>query len=250
MATITGYTAARMQAIENASVVSGVVTGDNLILTKFDATQINAGNVRGPQGIAGPTGPVPEAPLNTTTYGRKNGAWVSAEGVRVVTSATRPASPPEGTVIYETDTDEIYSWNGTAWTLPSNVAGGLIGNASVIAAQGVTTEADLTGLSITVPVMANRQIKVSFQVNIVRTIIDGYNVIRIKEGVTNLLEYVTFNSIANIGESFSGYVIITPTVGVHTYKLTLMRGSGTGTTSLGASAASPAYITAEDVGVV
>lgn len=54
MATVTGLTAERMLAIEAASVVDGDVVGDNLILTQHDGTQINAGNVRGPQGIQGP----------------------------------------------------------------------------------------------------------------------------------------------------------------------------------------------------
>jgi hypothetical protein len=45
-----------MLAIEAASVVDGDVVGNNLILTKHDGSQINAGNVRGPQGPQGPTG--------------------------------------------------------------------------------------------------------------------------------------------------------------------------------------------------
>jgi len=55
MATITGLTAARMEAIEAASIVDGEVVGDNLILTKYDTTTINAGNVRGPTGSPGVT---------------------------------------------------------------------------------------------------------------------------------------------------------------------------------------------------
>ena len=35
--------------------------------------------------------------------------------VRQVTSSTRPASPIEGQVIYETDTDLFKVWSGTAW---------------------------------------------------------------------------------------------------------------------------------------
>jgi hypothetical protein len=53
MTTVTGLTAARMEAIEGASVVDGEVIGDDLILTKFDTTTINAGNVRGPAGVTG-----------------------------------------------------------------------------------------------------------------------------------------------------------------------------------------------------
>ncbi|HEY7418455.1 MAG TPA: LamG domain-containing protein [Ktedonobacteraceae bacterium] len=56
MATVTGLTADRMLAIEAASVVDGDVIGDNLILTKHDGSQINAGNVRGPAGPQGPVG--------------------------------------------------------------------------------------------------------------------------------------------------------------------------------------------------
>lgn len=57
MATITGFTAARMLTIENDSIVSGVVTGDNLILTKRGGGTINAGNVRGATGSPGITAP-------------------------------------------------------------------------------------------------------------------------------------------------------------------------------------------------
>jgi microcystin-dependent protein len=53
-----------MKAIEDGAIISGAVVGDNLILTKFDATTINAGNVRGPQGIQGITGQVSTAQLN------------------------------------------------------------------------------------------------------------------------------------------------------------------------------------------
>ncbi len=57
MATVTGLTANRMLAIEAASVVDGDVDASgNLILTKHDGSQINAGSVIGPQGPQGPVG--------------------------------------------------------------------------------------------------------------------------------------------------------------------------------------------------
>lgn len=37
------------------------------------------------------------------------------DGVKVVTSSTRPASPGEGQCIYETDTDKFLIYNGAAW---------------------------------------------------------------------------------------------------------------------------------------
>lgn len=58
MATVTGLTAARMIAIEASSVVGGVVNGGgHLILTKHDASTIDAGSVIGPTGSPGVTQP-------------------------------------------------------------------------------------------------------------------------------------------------------------------------------------------------
>lgn len=64
MPTVTVYTAERMQEIEDESIVDGDVVGDNLILTRHDGGTINAGSVRGPQGVAGPTGDVNITQLN------------------------------------------------------------------------------------------------------------------------------------------------------------------------------------------
>jgi Concanavalin A-like lectin/glucanases superfamily len=57
MTTVTSLTADRMLAIEAASVIDGDVDGSgNLILTKHDGSQINAGSVIGPTGPQGPVG--------------------------------------------------------------------------------------------------------------------------------------------------------------------------------------------------
>jgi hypothetical protein len=56
MGTVTVFDANRMLEIENGTIVDGSVIGDNLILEKKDGTPVDAGNVRGPQGIQGNTG--------------------------------------------------------------------------------------------------------------------------------------------------------------------------------------------------
>lgn len=58
MATVTGFTAERMLEIENSTVVDGEIVGDNLILKRRDGGEIDAGVVRGEQGIPGPPAPV------------------------------------------------------------------------------------------------------------------------------------------------------------------------------------------------
>jgi hypothetical protein len=45
----------------------------------------------------------------------------------VCTSSTRPASPYEGQVIYETDTDRVLVWNNSAWVDPSTGRSGKSG---------------------------------------------------------------------------------------------------------------------------
>ncbi len=37
----------------------------------------------------------------------------------VCTSSTRPTAPYEGQMIFETDTDRMYVWNGSAWVIPN-----------------------------------------------------------------------------------------------------------------------------------
>lgn len=69
MATITGLTAERMKQIEAACVVDGEIQGDNLVLTRHDGTPIQAGNVRGPQGIQGIPGSISVSPAGGVLAG-------------------------------------------------------------------------------------------------------------------------------------------------------------------------------------
>jgi hypothetical protein len=46
------------------------------------------------------------------------------EHVLTVTSGTRPASPAEGQIIYQTDTDTFFGYNGTTW---ASIGGGATG---------------------------------------------------------------------------------------------------------------------------
>lgn len=69
----------------------------------------------------------------------------------VCTSSTRPASPYEGQVIYETDTDKVLVWTGSAWLPPWNTAWGLVAAYKEVTTNqtGITTVTDVTGASFT-----------------------------------------------------------------------------------------------------
>lgn len=70
--------------------------------------------------------------VTTTGTHAVSGTWTAGSGgkfagvgaVTICTSGTRPGSPVEGQVIYETDTDAFYGWRGTMW-LP--IGGGATG---------------------------------------------------------------------------------------------------------------------------
>ena len=61
----------------------------------------------------------------------------------VCTSSTRPASPFEGQAIFETDTDRMLIWNGTAWVIPNAPAQNPTG-LELITTQTVTSQTEMT----------------------------------------------------------------------------------------------------------
>lgn len=81
MSTVTVYTATRMLAIENNSIVDGEVVGDNLILTRQGGGTVDAGNVRGDTGPQGDPGEVTTAELEAYFPMYDDSADLLADGV-------------------------------------------------------------------------------------------------------------------------------------------------------------------------
>lgn len=77
MTAVTALTATRMTELEAASVVGGHLTGNNLILEKFNATTIDAGAVKGPTGFTGATG-TPGADGEALSVGTYTPDWFAA----------------------------------------------------------------------------------------------------------------------------------------------------------------------------
>jgi hypothetical protein len=156
MATVTVFTAARMQAIENASVVSGTVTAGNLILTKFNGATINAGSVIGPIGPTGPTGEVTTAALNAAI------ATVTAAGAvteaMLATGSVTTIKLVNGNVTADKLASNAVS---TIKILDGNVSADKLGSNSVTTikiADGNVTEGKLASSSVTVNKIADATI--------------------------------------------------------------------------------------------
>ena len=54
-------------------------------------------------------------------YNGESWIVISTKGILTCTSSTRPGSPTEGQLIFETDTDQVLVWNGAEW---AEISGG------------------------------------------------------------------------------------------------------------------------------
>ena len=77
----------------------------------------------------------------------------------VCTSTTRPATPFQGQCIYETDTNRLYVWNGSAWVIPNQTTQNVDGlelvrptgvtNGSINSSGTVSANSSITSLTVT-----------------------------------------------------------------------------------------------------
>jgi hypothetical protein len=143
-------------------------------------------------------------------------------------------------------------YNGTDWEtigLPVNVGMSpqTIGYAEVTANQsGITTETDLTGLTTTVTVPAGRRIRITAKTWPASSVAGDEVDTRIKEGAF-FLQYARTKMGGLGSEDQFTSVVITPPAGIHTYKVSMARASGTGSITNAADITYPSYILVEDI---
>lgn len=186
---------------------------------------------------------------NITDY--RPGTSALGGALMTASAAVRQPSNQQGQLLYNTDTYALKqgTTNTTGYQQIWNMPWGVLDYKTVTANQSsITTEVDLTNLTSTLTYVANRRIRLSFEMHIVETTYvagDNLNVF-IKEGATVLYQV---NSVAYATSiTLSGSVVITPSTGSHTYKLTAARGGGTGTMAMYAASTYPAWIMVEDLG--
>lgn len=135
---------------------------------------------------------------------------------------------------------------GAGEVAATNLATGAItlGYAEVSSNQGsITTEVDLTNLSVTVTVpTGGRKIAIRASILAQSTVAADRALLRIKESTTDLKQMYCTLPVANNVETITDAHIFTPSAGSHTYKLSLQRYSGTGTLTMVAASNAIAYI--------
>jgi hypothetical protein len=169
----------------------------------------------------------------------------------VCTSSTRPASPYEGQVIYETDTDKILAWTGSAWYAPWNMAWGSLGGAYRLSGNvtATTTTGDITGMSVTFTAVAGRRYKATWTATGEKQISTGWTGVYLANSANTI--FTSVYSTASAG----GYVNLSGTTffdnipaGSYTMKLRVQCVSDT--TLILASGQNPCILLVEDVGPV
>jgi len=124
----------------------------------------------------------------------------------VCTSSTRPASPYEGQMIYETDTDKVLVYNGSAWYANWNLPWGLVDTTSggtnnksyAIATGGdVTVTTSITDVyTFVFNAVANRVYSFTFAATTSKITADGYIVAYVRDGSNNVLGQWVFHVVA------------------------------------------------------
>lgn len=107
------------------------------------------------------------------------------QGISVVTSATRPASPTVGQFIYETDTGFTRRWSGTAWVLWPDTPQQVF-DATNLATSGTTFLAGTPNLSISFTAPSSGKAMVSVAGNIEGGAGGGSCVLTFEVRVTNV----------------------------------------------------------------
>lgn len=100
MGSLSGFTASRLQIIENTTVVSGSVNdGGNLVLQTREGGQIDAGYVRGATGVVGPDRPLIAGMISIFGGSTPPSGWMFCDG----------------SAVSRTTYSELYSAIGTAY---------------------------------------------------------------------------------------------------------------------------------------
>lgn len=192
--------------------------------------------------------------FGTTTRAHQQGTlWthtpMNEDYISVLTSTTRPLDPYEGEFIFESDTNKLVGYGGVDWA-PRD-SGGQIGYAQNVTSQNTftTVVTDITGLSAAVTVGTGRRIRISAELQFTSTAANDELEPTIQEGAT-VLQTTNVRTSSAAGNLSTGYtsIVLTPTAGLHTYKMAARRVAGSGTVTNFGSATAPSYFLVEDIG--
>lgn len=174
----------------------------------------------------------------------------SSQGARpgICTSTSRPTNPYEGFLIYETDTDKVLVWDGSAWYPPKNTSWGYITQSTKTATQSVTTETDVSGLSVTWTAVASRRYRITVFFSGIGISGSGATSVYITDSSNNKAsEYLSY-TVNNEYMSGTTTAVVSPSAGSVTYKVRCFANPGFTFYSTAVRNELAPFINVEDIG--
>lgn len=171
-----------------------------------------------------------------------------------------PSTPAAGLLYVYAKTDgKLYTKNDAGTEIELGAAGssgtlGTLGFEDTLGQAdqtGITTITDLTGLSVAVTVASGRRVRISGMVQAYGSANTLWAALYIREGSTTLQTATKLLTSSAGAEVIPVEVILLPSAGAHTYKLSLERTVGSGSLSIAQGAAITArmnHILVEDIG--
>lgn len=226
----------RIKISSQVQLASSTTSGTSLLRIKEGATALQV--AQGNYNTIGGNGWALRAEVVTTPTAGTHTYFLTVQG----TAGTVDLNVGVGVVPYIL-VEDITGTPSPAGIMPTSQV--LAYSQAVANQTGITTEVDLTSLTVTVSVPDGRRIRISGQALWNSTGASPTITMRIREGATELNEYQIVGH-PSIGNGASGHidVVVTPSAGIHTYKLT---GAATASSSLLAGTTFPAYIMVEDI---
>jgi hypothetical protein len=135
----------------------------------------------------------------------------------ICTSTTRPTAPYEGQMIFETDTDLVLVWSGSAWVeVSSMLTKAPRGVIAFTSSNSNTLSSEiLTGLTTTFTAQTGRYYKISVSVYTSSTASADRLIIYVRTNGTTINRTADLTSANNLGyyNIASGFVVFNPSAG-------------------------------------
>jgi hypothetical protein len=189
---------------------------------------------------------------NLPVIGATNHAVIVIENEIIYVTAHTAAATTATILRAQEGTSAASHALNTAWVHGSVVSDfdSVLGYAQVTAIQsGITTVVDLTSLTVTVTVpYAAHRVKISAHCLCDSSVAGDVANVSIQEGATVLQIGKIYLPLSATQYTMHVEAVVVPTAASHTYKLTMVRDTGSGNLRMVAGATFPAFILVEDLG--
>jgi len=168
----------------------------------------------------------------------------------VCTSSTRPAAPYEGQMIYETDTDKVLVWNGSAWYPNWNTAWGTVAYQTATSNSSVFTGETVMLTTSSFTAVSGRRYRITYFEPTISTFSTTVNFVRSALRLTNIsgtrlqfADYAIINQRSAVVLSF-----VTSSLSGSTTICSTNEASGGGSLICARASDSISHILVEDIG--